>query len=147
MLTYFLLKQKSFMTFCYLTQSNQQKKNQKEVIELQKMEGNLSKKCQRSVICLWVYLQFIRERSRVLLRFWISWRYLFLRSVKGAFFAYKTLENPLFCALYPWKFPEFSWKKTLENSEKHPGKPFKTQEFKLKICVATLIFNVRLTIL
>ena len=38
-------------------------------------------------------------------------------------------------------------KKTLENSEKHPGKPFKTQEFKLKICVATLIFNVRLTIL
>ena len=44
------------MTFCYLTQSNQQKKlsdeTQKEVIELQKMEVNLSKKCQRSVICL-----------------------------------------------------------------------------------------------
>ena len=132
MLTYLLLKQKSFMTFCYLTQSNQQKKNQKEVIELQKMEGNLSKKCQRSVICLWVYLQFIRERSRVLLRFWISWRYLFLRSVKGAFFAYKTLENPLFCALYPWKFPEFSWKKRWKIQKNTLGNPSKPRNLNLK---------------
>ena len=42
--------------FRYLTQLNQQKKladeKQKEVIELQKMEENLSKKCYRSFICL-----------------------------------------------------------------------------------------------
>ena len=44
--TYWLLKQKSFMT--YLTQSSQQKevadKKQKKVTELQKMEQNLSEK-------------------------------------------------------------------------------------------------------
>ena len=55
---------------------------------------------------------------------------------KTHYFVHCTLENS-----------GIFMKKTLENSEKHPGKPFKTQEFKLKICVATLIFNVRLTIL
>lgn len=36
---------------------------------------------------------------------------------------------------------------TMENSEKYPGKPLKTQEFELKIWLTTLISNVRLTIL
>ena len=50
------VKAEKLHDFRYLTQLNQQKKladeKQKEVIELQKMEENLSKKCYRSFICL-----------------------------------------------------------------------------------------------